>query len=364
MTTLYFLLRSVLLCILLAFSYSIPAEELDTGQRETPVNDPIGLGERLALIDYLRDNKKVKIPQESSLQDLRRIYWKLEEKKDLDSNALTRDRIARLRRQLEGTYAITIDKNISWNDLLKLKQFHQTEKEKKLQAMLERHKESQLMPANDATHMRQNTNATMGNIDTLRQSVVLVATKNSTGSGFFIHHRGYLITNRHVVGADSAGSYATIHWDSSLKRAPENFDIIAVSTQRDLALLKPKKGGGKYSVLRISTDYSIGDDVLAAGFPLGASVGQTLGTNNFDLTISKGSINSIKKKGDKPWFLQNDCAISQGCSGGPLLSASNNRVVGITTLVIDPKKSGAVGSMMAFAIPAAEIKSEFRKILP
>ncbi|NRA36614.1 MAG: trypsin-like peptidase domain-containing protein [Planctomycetes bacterium] len=332
------------------------AEEQDPGQQETPVDDPIGLGERLALIDFLRDEKKMTIPQGASLEDLRRMYWKSEKKVDLDANALMRDRISRLRHQLEGKYAMSIDKNISWNDLLKLRDTKKSEKEKSYQAMLKQQLKSK---TTEEASIEKITD-----IKKLKHAVVLVATSSSTGTGFFIHHRGYLITNRHVVGKDSLGGYATIHWDTSMKRDPENFDIIAISQKRDLALLKPKTLGKSYPVLQISKNHEIGVAVLAAGFPLGAAVGQTLGTNNFDLTITKGSISSIKRKGEKVWFLQNDCAIGQGCSGGPLLNSNNNRVLGITTSVIDPSKTGNVGAIMAFAIPAAEIRAEFHAVLP
>jgi peroxiredoxin len=49
------------------------ADAAQGGDSPTDVPDPVGLGERLALIDWLHD-KKITVPEDASLADLRRLY--------------------------------------------------------------------------------------------------------------------------------------------------------------------------------------------------------------------------------------------------------------------------------------------------
>ena len=348
---------ALLSCLCLCFTNSlVSAEKLE--DKPAPVDDPIGLGERLALIDYLREEKKLKLPENPSLGDLKKIYWNITLKAQRNEDQLERDRLIRLKHQLESTYALVIPDNTSYEGLLAIKAKQEALAAEALKKIIA---DQESAPTGTVTKSNKLVNV---NEKPLQAGVVLVATKTGTGSGFFINHKGYLITNRHVVGADSLGSYATIYWDATQKRDPENFSIIAISSNRDLALLKPMKAGKKYTHLKTGSSYELANDVLIAGYPLGSTVGNTLGTNAVDLTISKGSISSIRKKQDKAHFLQTDASSSQGCSGGPLVDIKTNKVLGIVTKAIDPKDTGAHGHIMTFAIPSTEIRKEFKKELP
>lgn len=353
-------LLAVLAC---CFSITVYGATPDPGERETPVDDPIGLGERLALIDYLREVKKQKLPAQPSLKDLRRIYWRLETADDHKADMVERDRINRLRHDLEVTYAIVIPETSSYEDLQRIKKEQEAKKKKEIEAF---HQEQLSNNTPDQTNGSTGSSNTGNSIqaDFIKKAAVLVASKKGTGSGFFINHQGYLITNRHVVGADSEGDHATIYWDAGQKRQPENFRIIAISAERDLALLKPINPSQKYQYFKTDSTYNLAADIIVAGYPLGASIGKTLGTNDIDLTITKGSISSVRKKGDEAHFLQTDASSSQGNSGGPLLDRNTNKVLGIITKAIDPKDTGAHGQIMTFAIPSTEIRKQFRKHLP
>ena len=345
------------------FSLHLSAATADPGERETPVDDPIGLGERLALIDYLREVKKQTLPANPSLKDLRRIYWRIENADDHKADLVERDRINRLRHDLEVTYAIVVPEGSSYEDLQRIKKEQEAKKKKEIEAFHQEQLSKNNPEQNDTHTGPQNTG---GSIQSgfIKKAAVLVASKIGTGSGFFINHQGYLITNRHVVGDDSTGDHATIYWEAGQKRKPENFRIIAVSKERDLALLKPINSGQRYQYFKTGSTYTLAADILVAGYPLGASIGQTLGTNDIDLTITKGSISSVRKKGDEAHFLQTDASSSQGNSGGPLLDRSTNKVLGIITKAIDPKDAGAHGQIMTFAIPSTEIRKQFREHLP
>ena len=360
-----FSMKQLLATLICLFSISLYGASVDPGDQETPVDDPIGLGERLALIDYLREVKQEKLPANPTLKELRRIYWRLENADENKAAKLERDRIARLRRELEHTYAIVIPADSSMEDLQQIKQAQEIKKQKDLEEF-QRQQLAKQEQSNDEDALSGGSRASAPavNADQITKSVVLVASKIGTGSGFFINHKGYLITNRHVVGADSKGSYATIYWDAGEKRKPENFTIVAISKERDLALLKPMKSGNRYAYFNVSTSYQLATDILVAGYPLGASIGQSLGTNDIDLTLTKGSISSVRKKGDQAHFLQTDASTSQGNSGGPLIDRKSYKILGIITKAIDPKDAGAHGHIMTFAIPSSEIRNQFRKHLP
>lgn len=333
------------------------------GKKPAPIEDPIGLGERLALIDYLRDEKKQKLPDNPTLEQLRVIYWKLEKRSDSKTQIAEKARVDRLRRSLEVTYAIVIPKSKTYEELLDIKKLQEDKARKELEKLI---KKQQQEKNGEEPSTGSEKSTAIGKADTkkIKKAVVLVASKIGTGSGFFINSKGYLITNRHVIGAHDKNTTATIYWEQGQKREAENFKIVAVSKNRDLALLKPIKTGKQYTYLKIDKTYEVTKDILTAGYPLGASIGQSLGTNAVELTMTKGSITSVRKKENKPYFLQTEASASQGCSGGPLLDRASNKVLGIITLGIDPKDVGAHGSIMTFAIPSSEIKKEFGKFLP
>ncbi len=370
------------LCVCLSGTHTT-AQAADLGDKETPVDDPIGLGERLALIDYLRDEKQQKIPANPSLKDLRRMYWKLEGAEERSEANLERDRIVRLRHAIEVTYAIITPKESSYAELLAIKAQQEAKAKRELQAFTEKQAQlqddpntnvaatdhsadEQLVIKQAAAPNKSGSSQTLqqDSLEGIKKSTILIATKSSTGTGFFIHSKGYLITNRHVVGDDSLGETVQVHWDASLQRKPESFKIIALSKTRDLALLKPVGGGKRYHYFKINTDYEITKDVLIAGFPLAASIGQSLGTNAIDMTITKGAITALRRDNNELQFLQSDASARSGNSGGPLIDFQSNQVLGVVSRTTNPQDSGGHGRTMTFSIPSNDILSEFKSELP
>lgn len=339
-----------------------PLQAEDMGQKPAPIEDPIGLGERLALIDYLREEKNQELPEDPSLEELRRIYWKLEQAPDSKTQQAKRARLARLRHSLEVTYAIVIPRNKTYQELLDIKKLHEDKARKELQALVQKQKRAFEERQQEQGNTGSDTDS-KADPDTVKKAVVLIATRSGTGSGFFINKQGYLITNRHVVGSREETPYVTVYWEAGQKRKPENFSIVSISEQRDLALLKPIQAGRQYDFIKTGSHYQLTSDIVTAGFPLGAAVGRHLGTNDIELTMTKGSITAVRKKKDKPFYLQTDASTSQGCSGGPLLDASGQTVLGVITRAIDPKSQGASGRVMTFAIPADSITEEFKEYL-
>lgn len=144
------------------------------------------------------------------------------------------------------------------------------------------------------------------------------------GSGFFINDQGDLLTNAHVV--DQAKSV----WIQipTLGKRIFDVDIIGVSPERDIALLRVKPsdlaviktvlGTVPYLSLGNSDDIHRSDEVMALGYPLGQQ----------SLKSTTGVISGREHN-----FIQMSAAINPGNSGGPLLNSSGE-VVGINSAAI------------------------------
>lgn len=144
-----------------------------------------------------------------------------------------------------------------------------------------------------------------------------------TGSGFFINEEGEIITNAHVVD-QAAAIWIQI---PSLGKRQLNVDVVGVSPDRDLALLRLRPEGieaiqqvrGKIPFLHIGNSDKIhrADEILTLGYPLGQQ----------GLKSTKGVVS-----GRESHLIQIDAAINPGNSGGPSINV-NGEVVGINTMI-------------------------------
>ena len=152
------------------------------------------------------------------------------------------------------------------------------------------------------------------------------------GSGLIYDHRGYILTNYHVVEG----------YDRFLIKLSDqrklSADKIGVDPKTDLAVLKifslkdfPSPEFGS------SEDLEVGEWVMAIGNPYGLE-----GTVTVGVISAKGrsdlGIASFEN------FLQTDASINPGNSGGPLINI-DGEIVGINTAVAE------IGSGVGFAIP-------------
>jgi S1-C subfamily serine protease len=167
--------------------------------------------------------------------------------------------------------------------------------------------------------------------------VVIVRSSHSIGTGFFVTKDGYIITNNHVVGNDSAVSIKLRIGQIMLG------NVLSTNRERDLALIKVE--GDNFSWLSLGNlkDAGIGTDVLAVGTPQG-----------FDWSVTKGIISAIRNFGEII-VIQTDTAINSGNSGGPLISLNNGAVIGVNTFGL--RKDTTEG--LNFAIASDEIKKAF-----
>jgi len=149
--------------------------------------------------------------------------------------------------------------------------------------------------------------------DDLIKAVVVIRSSNSLGTGFFISGNGHLVTNKHVVGSDSTVSVR-------LNDGRTLFgNVIATFDHYDLAIVKVNGNNFNWLMLEETNETPIGSDVIAIGTPQGLS-----------WSVTKGIVSAFRKAGDVG-IVQTDTAINSGNSGGPLISLSNGKVIGVNT---------------------------------
>jgi S1-C subfamily serine protease len=163
------------------------------------------------------------------------------------------------------------------------------------------------------------------------------------GTGVVIMDKGIILTSLHVVGEDEANRIKVqfangFEADAMvLRRQPENdlAVIMALAVPEDL----------KPATLRSTKGLSVGDKVLAVGFPF-----------NIGLSASSGIVSGLKRNYHSPVdnevlrnLIQFDAAANPGNSGGPLVTM-DGEVVGIVTAILSPHQPGTfIG--IGFAVP-------------
>jgi serine protease Do len=168
--------------------------------------------------------------------------------------------------------------------------------------------------------------------------------ESALGSGFFISHDGYILTNNHVVAR--ADKIEVVLFNDK----KYNAKVVGNDKMTDLALLKIDIENHDYAELGDSDELEVGDWVLAIGNPLG-----------LDHSVTSGII-SAKERGvfgnsvAYGQFLQTDAAINPGNSGGPLYNM-DGKVVGINSAIV------ASGQGLGFAIPSNLAKKIFKQLM-
>lgn len=162
----------------------------------------------------------------------------------------------------------------------------------------------------------------------------------SMGSGFFISHDGYLITNNHVI--EDADEIVVQLTD---RRA---YDAVVVGTdpRSDLALLKVEEEGLPWLKIAEPDRLKVGEWVLAIGSPFDLEFSASVGIVS---AIGRSIVNSSGE--DYVPFIQTDVAINPGNSGGPLFNL-NGEVVGVNSQIYT-RSGGSIG--VSFAIPAGVV---------
>jgi S1-C subfamily serine protease len=172
------------------------------------------------------------------------------------------------------------------------------------------------------------------------ESVVIVTTDTSQGTGFIIDEEGYIATNYHILEeATAAGIY------TSSGEGPYGVELIGTDPLRDVALLKID-GSFKELSLGDSNKVNVGEKVIAIGNPYGLQ---------FSATV--GSISQTGREGPNGLniYLQIDAAINPGNSGGPVID-SNGEVMGMVNFKIGDAEG------LGFALESNSIKEGVNEI--
>ncbi len=170
-----------------------------------------------------------------------------------------------------------------------------------------------------------------------------------SGSGTIIDKRGYVLTNYHVIDRVQ-----------SIKVTVTNigvFDgtVIASDQNRDLALIKISSSRTDLPTITLGqlSDIVIGEDVLAAGFPLGIDLAGSA-------TFTRGIVSATRKLDDGYNYIQTDATINPGNSGGSLVTLDGT-MIGVPTMGISP--SVADIENIGMAVPIDDVRSFLQKNL-
>jgi len=195
--------------------------------------------------------------------------------------------------------------------------------------------------------------------DATRSEVTAVVTRQrSMGSGFVIDAEGYVMTNAHVVSGAQRVQVVLppLNADGSLASALSQkstvlpAQIVGVTTEIDLALLKVE--GLKAPALALATyrDVRQGETVFAFGSPGGLRN-----------TLTHGLVSAVARQPDPDSpliYVQTDAPINPGNSGGPLVNV-RGEVVGVNTFIMS-QSGGNEG--LGFAVPSATARTVYRQL--
>jgi serine protease Do len=173
--------------------------------------------------------------------------------------------------------------------------------------------------------------------------------QQSSGSGFVIDSRGYVVTNNHVVenarGTGVGASFDVIFSDNRNLAGT----LVGRDPDTDIAVLQIAPSGLKVAQLANSEDVPVGATVVAIGSPLG----EFQNTVTTGVVSGKGRRVQVSQRVTLDDLIQTDAAINPGNSGGPLIWAAARRVVGMNTLIADPAQAQGIG----FAVSANTIRA-------
>lgn len=166
------------------------------------------------------------------------------------------------------------------------------------------------------------------------------------GTGVIVDHRGYIVTNYHVI--EDVSSIRVTLADNSQYPA----EVVARDPETDLALLKIEpRAQLQIMPMGTSDDLMQGESVLAVGNAYG-----------YEHTVTEGIVSELHRDvrlSDHQAYrdlIQTDASINPGNSGGPLVNA-DGEMIGLNVAI----RAGAQG--IGFAIPVNDVKRVVSKLM-
>jgi S1-C subfamily serine protease len=165
--------------------------------------------------------------------------------------------------------------------------------------------------------------------------------ERGVGSGVVIVDKGVILTSLHVVAG--AKRIQVVFYDGLESDAT----VTGTRPEDDLAVLQAEKIPDDLmaATMRSTADLSVGDEVVAVGFPFGIGPSATAGI----VSGLRREFLSPEGKRLLTNLIQFDAAANPGSSGGALVTA-RGEVVGIVTAILNPTQQRFfVG--IGFAVP-------------
>jgi putative serine protease PepD len=165
-----------------------------------------------------------------------------------------------------------------------------------------------------------------------------VNSERGTGTGFIVSPDGVIVTNAHVVNAETGAAAREIEVTLAAGDKVRGH-LVGEDPAQDLAVIKVDRENLPVVELGNSDDLQVGDAVVAIGNALGIA-----GTPTVTSGIVSGLHRTVRVSSEETLVdaLQTDAAINPGNSGGPLVDV-DGRVIGINTAIADPGSSNNVG---------------------
>ncbi len=182
-----------------------------------------------------------------------------------------------------------------------------------------------------------------------------------TGSGVYVNEDGIILTALHVV--ESCYFVTKLSIDPLTNSLVDQFDRIPESDyafirhfdeSNDLAAVWSPSENEHYVRFRSGSAIRLGEEIVAAGYPLTGILAP-------ELNITNGLISSLSGIGSDRQYMQITAPIQSGNSGGPVLDRFGN-LVGVVVARLDRESvassSGSVPENVNFAV-----KSQFAEAM-
>jgi 2-alkenal reductase len=183
------------------------------------------------------------------------------------------------------------------------------------------------------------------------------------GSGFVVSHRGYILTNSHVIttAGEAPSSVAPEAADSVFvefrdgDRVPAR--IVGWDVYDDVGLLKTDPGQHALRPVPLgnSSGVVVGEPVAAIGSPFGNENSLSVGV----VSATERSIESLTSSYDLVDAIQTDAPINRGNSGGPMFDA-RGRVIGINAQI---RSVSGNAEGVGFAVPINSAKRSMQQLI-
>jgi len=182
-------------------------------------------------------------------------------------------------------------------------------------------------------------------VENARPAIAFVVAKGDRtvyGTAFVVDPAGLLVTALHVVEDASDVSVQLPGGE------PQPAQVLKIDQTNDLAILRIGQTGLQALTLADPTDLKLGDEIVAAGYPLAPNLG------NSDLTVTRGIVSALHTEHG---FIQVDASFNPGVSGGPVLNASG-AVAGMADASLPWAQN------VNFAVPVGPVKALLGQVDP